>query len=287
MGFLGALLGAAPTVLAGVAKGKRDREETEYTRDQAAMKQMAEENARQQIMAAQQFDRDTASRQRTEDVSYRTIRDTKADRQQALQNTAAADKVKSDKTQTDISNTFNRDELEQRLKIAQIRASTGKSGRYIGNETARRLGTYGTLYNLTTQLIDAAGPNVNASGLLDYPIHQVKTFFDKADPTVQQVHALRTQIETTLREAVGGKTLTPDEAKRMEDMVSNVFKGDKFNREQYQNMQNYIATQYRFHRESLDMGEYEVDRFPKELGSNDPPPPTPPPTPKRRFNPDA
>lgn len=51
MGFLGALLGAAPTVLGGIAKGKRDREQTEYTRNQAAMEQAAQENARQQAMA--------------------------------------------------------------------------------------------------------------------------------------------------------------------------------------------------------------------------------------------
>ena len=126
MGFLGALLGAAPTVLAGVAKGKRDREETEYTRDQAAMKQMAEENARQQIMAAQQFDRDTASRQRTEDVSYRTIRDTKADTQQALQNTAAAKAVEYGYGRDQKADKIKLDEFGNRITIANIMANSRK-----------------------------------------------------------------------------------------------------------------------------------------------------------------
>lgn len=70
MGFLGALLGAAPTVLAGAAKGKRQLEQTQYDRASKAQDDAMKEAARQQAMqqALMEFQAQEQDRKLTRDL---------------------------------------------------------------------------------------------------------------------------------------------------------------------------------------------------------------------------
>lgn len=71
MSFIGALLGAAPTVLGGIAKGKKDLEATTYQRQQEADQSAMEEQARRAALAQamQQFTSQERDRALSRDLS--------------------------------------------------------------------------------------------------------------------------------------------------------------------------------------------------------------------------
>ena len=232
MGFLGALLGAAPTVLAGVAKGKRDREETEYTRDQAAMKQMAEENARQQIMAAQQFDRDTATTRYNQTQAYTAGRDRLGDARLVAGDILARNKVAYDANEDILDRKLKYDTLDNNLKTARMRASSADGLKIpVGAQNDAM-----TNVNAVTQLNYAIGrfdevadrymgdmTQVPGFGITNmFGAQKLKNVMDWTTPEERELRGLVSDIASMKILKRSGATVPAAEFEKLEGFVPNM-----------------------------------------------------------------
>lgn len=291
MGFLGALLGAAPTVLAGVAKGKRDREETQYTRDQAAMKQMAEENARQQAMAqamhefeTQRADRnltrDTQNRQHGELMKHYQTQDRINDERYKAANTRqiAQDETEADWRKAQIALGYYGIDARNNPKLPLVSPTT--SAKMAELSTTAKMGD-----RVTAQFEETLKqhPFLGVTGALDDKILGGLAMIDKLPDDLRQARQGLEMVQSSIRKSMTGLNFTAIEREMLENFLANKNRGDKYNLGQLRSITELIRQKYADLHYFEQASGRDVRGFYSEIPSGIPTPAQTPKLPKEPF----